>query len=364
MAPLRSELDPSTLVAYSHAAAGHDGVQSDPTGEMLIKPCTAAEVAFYESAAAHPDFKAFMPTFMGTLSLSKNDETSTAAVAAPEAAPEENKSAAGAGDWVPSGGKKLETGLSIVLENVAKGFKKPNVIDLKLGAQLWDDEAPETKRRKLDEVSDATTSRSLGFRIAGMQVYRPPPPLGSAQPRQHVEVTDKGYMVYDKFYGREFDAGNVHEAFMDYFGAASEKSQAIKTVMKGLARGVKDLVTVMETQESRMYSASILMVYEGDQAALDLALEQEKQRGKQAAESASSSAGSKLGKKVDAEEDRTDGDGDEDEDEDENRLRSYDMRLIDFAHAAWTPGLGPDENALHGLRSVLKVFDRISGSSV
>lgn len=217
MAPPTSKLDPSTLVAYSHAAAGHDGVQSDPTGEMLIKPCTTSEVAFYESAAAHPDFKAYMPTFMGTLSLNKNNETSASTLAAPEAAEGENKSAAG--DWTPSGGKKLETGLSIVLENVTKGFKKPNVIDLKLGAQLWSEDAPEAKRRQLDEVSDATTSRSLGFRIAGMQVYRPHQPPGehtSAPP--HVELTDTGYMIYDKFYGREFNAGNVHEAFVDYFG--------------------------------------------------------------------------------------------------------------------------------------------------
>lgn len=119
--------------------------------------------------------------------------------------------------------------------------------------------------------------------------------------------------------------------------------------MKGLARELKDLVAVMENQESRMYSASILMVYEGDGAALELALEQEKAR---RAESSARAAGSAFEK----------GDAEDSSDEDEKRLRSYDMRLIDFAHASWTPGQGPDENALQGLCSVLKILDQISSS--
>ena len=49
-------------------------------------------------------------------------------------------------------GKKLATDLHIVLENITNGFKKPNVLDLKLGAQLWDDAAKPAKRARLDEI--------------------------------------------------------------------------------------------------------------------------------------------------------------------------------------------------------------------
>jgi len=35
------------------------------------------------------------------------------------------------------------------------------------------------------------------------------------------------------------------------------------------------------------------------------------------------------------------------------------LKLIDFAHAEWTPGTGPDENVLHGIRNVIKLLDEI-----
>ena len=76
--------------------------------------------------------------------------------------------------WKPSGGKKLETGVAVVLENITAGFTHPNIMDVKLGARLWADDAPASKRRKLDEVSKETTSGSLGFRIAGMKMWIPP----------------------------------------------------------------------------------------------------------------------------------------------------------------------------------------------
>src|ERR1700743_3592671 len=45
-----------------------EGVLSDPEGLLVVKPCTQAEVSFYESAVAqHPSFVQYMPTFMGTL---------------------------------------------------------------------------------------------------------------------------------------------------------------------------------------------------------------------------------------------------------------------------------------------------------
>jgi len=37
-------------------------------------------------------------------------------------------------------------------------------------------------------------------------------------------------------------------------------------------------------------------------------------------------------------------------------------KLIDFAHASWTPGQGPDENALQGVRNVLSILTDLSAS--
>ena len=47
----------------------------DADCELFIKPCTQAEVDFYESAAQqHPDFAAIMPTYIGTLTLTETTD--------------------------------------------------------------------------------------------------------------------------------------------------------------------------------------------------------------------------------------------------------------------------------------------------
>jgi inositol-polyphosphate multikinase len=346
MAPQKPQPDPSTFIAYSHAAAGHDGVRSDPTGTMLIKPCTPAEVTFYESAAAHPVFQQYMPTFMGTLNLNENQDLQNNTLTAPAPLIPDGEEKEAATAWVPSGGKKLDTGLSIVLENVTAGFKRPNVIDLKLGARLWDDDTPEAKRRKLDEVSNETTSKSLGFRIAGLKVYRPHQKTKpEARFAEHIEVGEDGYLSFNKFYGRGFNANDVQEAFAEFFGGEKTLKQPNRAtcVVKRLRRDLKGLISLLENEESRMYSASILVVYEGDEEAIEAALEEERRR----AENPVMDPGD-------------DNEHDEESEEEDAAIKSkvHELRLIDFAHARWTPGQGPDENALQGLRGVLTILEQ------
>jgi 1D-myo-inositol-tetrakisphosphate 5-kinase/inositol-polyphosphate multikinase len=53
-------------------------------------------------------------------------------------------------------------------------------------------------------------------------------------------------------------------------------------------------------------------------------------------------------------------DDDDLDDDDMNFPRVYSLKLIDFAHAQWTPGQGPDENNLKGVRSLIRIFDELS----
>ncbi|KAI5279707.1 hypothetical protein KEM52_004295 [Ascosphaera acerosa] len=53
-------------------------------------------------------------------------------------------------------------------------------------------------------------------------------------------------------------------------------------------------------------------------------------------------------------------DGSDDDEDEEEPPKVLEVRLIDFAHAAWTPGQGPDENVLHGLRNVAGFFEAIA----
>ncbi|KAI9774007.1 MAG: hypothetical protein M1839_001959 [Geoglossum umbratile] len=343
---VKTPLAESDLIAFADAAAGHEGVLSDASGSVVVKPCTTAEVAFYESARSHPDFAVYMPTYMGTLRLSSAVsvgqsaealDASTAASPRPvgDAAALGTASSLAPGDPGPMKGKKLETGLSIVLENIAAQFKKPNILDVKLGAQLWDDGASLQKRERLDNVAAETTSKSLGFRIAGMRVWQ------GVDKRNDPLVDATGYQVYNKLYGRKFSADNVIEGFKEFLivPAAGIDNDLGRTVAGLLLKQVKGIQKALEAQESRMYSTSILLVYEGDAEALKKALED----GVSVAQST-----------IQVDEDDQDGD------EEEQVRKAYAVKLIDFAHATWTPGLGPDENALQGVRSTAKILGELA----
>ncbi|KAK5019215.1 hypothetical protein LTR16_012705, partial [Cryomyces antarcticus] len=54
--------------------------------------------------------------------------------------------------------------------------------------------------------------------------------------------------------------------------------------------------------------------------------------------------------------DEDDDDDEDDEDVDDALPKLSVTKLIDFAHAKWTPGLGPDENVLQGVRSIRKIL--------
>ncbi|GAB7362752.1 hypothetical protein MBLNU230_g3057t1 [Neophaeotheca triangularis] len=321
------QLDLSKLKAFENAAAGHDGVMSDPTGELIIKPCTKSEIDFYQhTTTEHADFAELMPTFMGTLQLGAPAEAAdvTAASEAPEIAQ-------AAKDQQLKHGMKLETETAIVLENLEHGFKQPNVLDLKLGAKLYDAEStkPE-KAERLDKVASETTSGSLNFRIAGMKVWN-----------------GQSFDIYDKFYGRKFNDQNVKDGFATFFAglghgvSPSLAQELLETILAEITKARQ----LLERNESRMFSASVLIVYEGDNDALKTLMIGGDDKTPKADESAPKQ--SEIQKSVDEE---------EDEDE-EDPPTAFRVKMIDFAHAAWTPGKGPDENVVKGLKNIEAQMD-------
>ena len=52
-------------------------------------------------------------------------------------------------------------------------------------------------------------------------------------------------------------------------------------------------------------------------------------------------------------------DEDDDDDDEEEELTLATVKLIDFAHARFAPGEGPDENVLRGVRSLVGVLERL-----
>lgn len=381
------------LVGFDHAVAGQyvmrrthrhisdsrkftnlrsDGTLTDPTGELFVKPCTATEIAFYEyTAAHHPDFADLMPTFLGTLALSESqtailDETSTTTVPRSTTSPTHAEQLVMHHKFIKT--KRIVTDRALVLENATHGFRRPNILDVKLGVRLWADDAPAEKRARFDKITAETTHASHGFRIAGMRVWQ-----GDEAPRGgHVDAD--GYKIYDKNYGREeIGVGNVADAFREFIGAGREAGvdeELGRLVAQAFLAEVEEARRVLESVETRMYSSSLLFIYEGDGKALREAMEEATRVGQRAATNGHAKTTNGVAEPapngVGIEElVNGNGDADEDEDEDEEILpKIYSVKLIDFAHAEFVPGQGSDENSLRGIRSVAEILRSIGEEEV
>lgn len=335
-----------------------------------------------------------MPIYMGNLLLSdpsdlKIDENITGVISDAGAiqtakeqiqatvaeqvsrAPDTTASEPEAPAWVPTNGKKIKTNTAVVLANATNDFKKPNILDVKLGTRLWADDAPAAKKTRFDKIASETTHGSLGFRIAGMRVFR-----GSNDESQ---LDDEGYLAYDKDYGRTtMNDSNILDGFRsfvfnDVAGIDKDLGQA---VCAAFAREVGRIQEIMEAHETRMYSSSLLFIFEGDGKALRDAIERNNEVVTAVETAVETAVATKPAQRTTV---RTDsgiamdddelieaavlGDVDVDDEMDsdlEEAPQVFSVKLIDFAHAKWTPGQGPDENLLRGVRSVRSIFETLA----
>ncbi|KAF8477147.1 inositol polyphosphate kinase-domain-containing protein [Kalaharituber pfeilii] len=158
-----------------------------------------------------------------------------------------------------------------------------------------------------------STSRSLGMRLPGMKVYK-----GSAS--KDPAVGETGYRVYDRYYGRVFTAESIIEGIKGVFHIRAHRGAGViggKEVF-GKSKGREEAIG---KPRSRIYSANLLLCYEGKRAAFEEALKQEE---------------TKVAK--DKENDKEEVEEEEEEDDDEKTKIVEDMKLIDFAHATRTHG--------------------------
>ena len=195
---------------------GHDGVLSmGEENEIIVKPSLPQEHHFYEEAVLHPELQSWMPAYYGSLTLTRSlqehsstglsEETLGAVptitalngypvagfMSADQDQGEEHQqgrpssAAALLQQAYVHGGEEVQLQASkktdpdedecLCLENVSHRFKKACILDLKLGIQLYDDNASDAKKARLGAVSDNTTSGNFGIRLTGFQVKRDGP---------------------------------------------------------------------------------------------------------------------------------------------------------------------------------------------
>lgn len=419
-----------------------DGTLCDPDGELFIKPCVQDEIDFYESARKdHHAFAELMPKYYGTLCLSEIKDADSLDKQVPEAAShmtahfkdeavhmametvaEATKAAEAAKQenivWKENKTKKIATNTSVVLENLAYGFEHPNILDAKLGKRLWADDAPQQKKIRFDQISRETTNGSHGFRIAGMRVYK-----GTDE---EAALDEEKYLVYGKEYGREtVNSENIDEEMRKFIfnTHADIDDESGRYVASKFLEDLKQVEEVLEAEESRMYSASLLFTFEGCGEALRRAIHKTQHPAATTEPALADMAEyAKIpnfsGSRIDSGIVLDDEDGefvpqvaetdlspvqeevqsypveddmnrngvdpgvvlnmDEDDEDDEDDLSDFDemstipkvysLKLIDFAHARWLqrePGsaekeIGPDINVLMGVKSLIAIFEKMT----
>ncbi|KAI0657165.1 SAICAR synthase-like protein [Cubamyces menziesii] len=336
MAHTPSEIDGS--IPLESQVGGHPGVRTSEDGSLLIKPALPREVAFYQSVAADPRFaplRPFVPKFYGTLRLEgKVDESAAAAE--------------------QDGALKVRVVYtqSLVLENLSHAFSKPNILDIKLGTVLYDDDASAEKRARMEKTARETTSLETGVRLTGFQVY---------------DLVTGRAVNTPKSYGKSITAADLPDGLARFFpiapdapapqaiapGAAENDdapgdqpmqgtglpADVLAPLLESLREDIAEIRAALEEIHLRMVGASLLVVYEADWERARAGLEWLEEGG-------------------DEDEDEDEDEDDEEDAEGKQRVGPpYAVKLIDFAHTKIVPGAGPDEGVLKGIDTVLQLLD-------
>lgn len=151
------------LAPLANQVAGHpDGVQSLEGGRLVVKACLPRELQFYDeikqAVAGNAELEARQVELLGRLLKTM-----------PECHGSWDQYLGGQ-SRLTEPTKEADDSPRIVMENLTFGYEKPNVCDIKLGTQLWDEDASEEKRQRMEKAAAATTSGSHGIRLTGWQV--------------------------------------------------------------------------------------------------------------------------------------------------------------------------------------------------
>ncbi|KAI7952182.1 hypothetical protein MJO28_007866 [Puccinia striiformis f. sp. tritici] len=209
-------------------------------------------------------------------------------------------------------------------------FNHPNVLDIKLGQKLHDDQATLEKKQRMSRVALETTTAEFGMRLTGAQLWDNVRGEYSGIPKSFGKTIDRTgtdlQIKFNTFFPiSDPRLSRVSQEGLTYSSGGLPSGLLKQIIDRSIIPKIQRILTYLSSFNWRIYGASLLIIFEADFDTLDSIL--------------SSSHSS-------------------DHHVDQLLQDIASVKIIDFAHVQLADS--PDPGLLKGLQSTLNLFYQLS----